>query len=76
MSSFYARREEGREEVEAFGRKKFKAIGWHVHMDITGAVDDGRVEMERMSGSQVPMTWGPGMWETFYPHPWSTAGIQ
>lgn len=70
MSSFYARREEGREEVEAFGRKKWILHGYY------RCVDDGRVEMERMSGSQVPMTWGPGVWETFYPHPWSTAGIQ
>lgn len=38
LSSFYA----GREEVEAFGGKKLKAIRWHAHMDITVAMDGGR----------------------------------
>lgn len=62
--------------MEAFGGKKFKDVGWHVPMDITVAVDDGRSrdgEDVREPGPHDVRTRNVG---TFYPYAWSMAGIQ
>lgn len=67
--------EEGREEVEAFGGKKFKDVGWNAHVDITVTVDSGRGRDGDVR-EPAPHDVGTRNVGTFYPYAWSTAGVQ